>query len=56
MSAQQNRITKFFETDNDNLTIENEVQLFNGLTVEYDYNNTDLTANFSVSIDDLMTD
>lgn len=56
MSAQQNRITKFFETDNDDLTINTDITLFNGLSVEYDANNTDLTANFSLSIDDLVTD
>lgn len=56
MSAQQNRITKFFETDSNELNVENEIQLFNGLSVEYDFNNTDLTANFSLSIDDLVTD
>lgn len=56
MSAQQNRITKFFETDNDNLNVTNEIELFNNVNIEYDYNNTDLTANFSLSIDDLVTD
>lgn len=51
MSVQNNRITKFFETDNEALNVESEITLYNGLSVEYDANNTDITSNFSLSVD-----
>lgn len=51
MSVQNNRITKFFETDNEALNVETEINLYNGYSVEYDFNNTDLTSNFSLTLD-----
>jgi hypothetical protein len=51
MSAQKNNIKAFFETNESELQIENEINLYNGLSIEYDFNNSDLTSNFSLAID-----
>jgi hypothetical protein len=54
MSAQQNNIQAFFETNENELNIESELNIYNGLHVEFDYNNNDLTSDFSLSLDMTM--
>lgn len=51
MSKQQNNIKAFFESSDNESMIYNEIELFNGYSIEYDFNNTDITANFSLTLD-----
>lgn len=51
MSKQQNNKTAFFDTENEALNIDTEINLYNGYSIEYDFNNTDLTSNFSLTLD-----
>lgn len=51
MSAQKNNVIAFYETSENDLLIETEINLYNGYSIEYDFNNQDLTSNFSLSLD-----
>ena len=51
MSKRQNNIKAFFETNDSEIQVDSEISLYNGLSVEYDYNNSDITSNFSLAID-----